>query len=230
MRNYLFFLAFMFLSYHINAQETGEQSFGAWYTYGGSHKISNKLSLNSLAQLWLYETTGNFNLGILLAGVNYHVNPQLTGSLGYAYLNIDPSFEELYEQTNIGEHRLFEEIKLKNKVGKVSIFHRYRLEQRFMDFGDRTDFQQRMRYRFQTILPLTRIFFINIYDEIILNLQNEAFSQNRLYAALGIKCHKSLSVQMGYLKNHFRTKAYDRFQLGIFIRTDLRVKGSLNNS
>ena len=71
-------------------------------------------------------------------------------------------------------------------------------------------------------VPLTDIFFLNFYDEIFINLQNEAFGQNRLYAAVGINVTDNLSMQFGYLKNHFRETDFDRLQLGVFYNTDLR--------
>ena len=44
-----------------NAQETGEDKFGAWYMYFGTNKISDKLSIHTEAQFRYYETTSNFN-------------------------------------------------------------------------------------------------------------------------------------------------------------------------
>ena len=71
-------------------------------------------------------------------------------------------------------------------------------------------------------VPLTDIFFLNLYDEIFINLQNEAFGQNRLYAAIGVNVTDNLSMQFGYLKNHFRNTDFDRLQVGLFYNPDLR--------
>ena len=76
----------------------------------------------------------------------------------------------------------------------------------------------------QVTLPLTDIFFLNFYDEIFINLQNEAFGQNRLYGALGINITENLSIQAGYLKNHFTDTNFDRLQFGIMYNPDLRKK------
>ena len=65
---------------------------------------------------------------------------------------------------------------------------------------------------------------MNFYDEIFLNLQGDVYGQNRLYAALGVNVTDNLSVQAGYLKNHFPTRNYDRLQIGVIFNPDLRKK------
>jgi hypothetical protein len=95
------------------------------------------------------------------------------------------------------------------------------LEQRFIDFGETTDTQHRARYRLQVTLPLTDTFFVNVYDEVFLNLQDQAFGQNRLYMALGVHITDNSSLQLGYLKNHFNSVNFDRIQVGIFFNPDL---------
>ena len=205
-----------------NAQETGEDNWGTWYMYFGTNKISDKLSIHTEAQFRYYETTSNFNQMLLRTGLNYHINSDAIATLGYGYISTDGSFEELLNEENSNEHRIFEQFILKNKVGEFLFEHRYRLEQRFLEYQDVTDTQHRARYRLQVTLPLTDIFFLNFYDEVFINLQNEAFGQNRLYGALGVNVTENLSIQAGYLKNHFSDANFDRLQFGIFFNPDLR--------
>jgi len=157
-------------------------------------------------------------------------------TFGYAYINTDPNFSDnriifgdiLTDDLRLNEHRIFEQFILKDKVWEVLFEHRYRLEQRFITVGEESDPEfesrtdHRARYRLQVTLPLTDIFFLNFYDEIFINLQREVFDQNRLYAALGVNVTENLSVQAGYLKNHFRTVNFDRLQIGVFYNPDLR--------
>ena len=142
--------------------------------------------------------------------------------MGYGYISTDGTFEEPAGEINSKEHRIFQQFILKNKVGEFRFEHRYRIEQRFIDFGPTTDTQHRARYRLQVTLPLTDVFFLNFYDELFINLQDEAFGQNRLYAALGLNITENSSVQLGYLKNHFSRINFDRIQIGIFYNPDLR--------
>jgi len=225
MKKHILLFALSLFAFNSFGQENGEQEFGAWYTVAVSNKISEKVSITTMAQLRLYETTDNLQIGLGLLGLNYNFSPMLTGTLGYFRLNIDNTFEDLVEENNINENRIFEQLTLKNSIGKVKLIHRYRLEHRFLNFANKpNDFQQRMRYRLQAIIPLSKTLFLNVYDEIILNLQKKAFSQNRMNASLGYKFNKNLNVQMGYLKQSFETIAYDRLVLGVYIKTDFSKK------
>lgn len=232
----IFLLVLVIFQVYVNAQETGEDNLGAWYMYFGTNRISQKFSIHTEAQFRYYEQAKNFNQLLLRTGLNYHINPDAMATFGYAYINTDPNFSDnriifediLTEDLRLNEHRIFQQFILKDKVWEVLFEHRYRLEQRFITVGEESDPEfatrtdHRARYRLQVTLPLTDIFFLNFYDEIFINLQREAFDQNRLYAALGVHVTENLSVQAGYLKNHFRTANFDRLQIGIFYNPDLR--------
>ncbi len=204
------------------AQEIGDDQLGSWFMYFGTNKVSEKLSIHTEAQFRYFGTAQNFNQLLLRTGVNYHINSDAIATLGYGYISTDGTFEEIPEEVNIKEHRIFEQFILKNTVGKFKFEHRYRLEQRFINFADRNDTQHRARYRLQITLPLSAVFFLNFYDEIFLNLQDDVFGQNRLYGAIGAHVFKNTSVQVGYLKNHFPSANFDRLQIGVFYNPDLR--------
>ncbi len=206
------------------AQEIGDDDLGSWHMYFGTNKIAEDWSIHTEGQLRYFEAAKNFNQLLLRTGLNYHINPNAIVTLGYGFIETDGTFEEIQNEVNAKEHRIFQQLILKNKVGEFKFEHRYRLEQRFIDFGDRNDTQHRARYRLQVTLPLTDIFFLNFYDEIFLNLQDSVYGQNRLYFALGINVTDNLSVQSGYLKNHFPSANFDRLQVGVFWNTDLRKK------
>ncbi|MEO9511484.1 MAG: DUF2490 domain-containing protein [Flavobacteriaceae bacterium] len=222
MRKIISLVVLLTLINQVKAQQSGEDEWGAWYMYFGTNKISNRLSIHTEAQFRFYETTNNFNQLLLRTGLNYHINPNAIGTAGYGYISTDGTFEESAGEINAKEHRIFEQFILKNKVWELLFEHRYRLEQRFLDFGDRTDTQHRARYRIQVTLPLTDTFFLNFYDELFINLQDDLFGQNRLYGALGIHITENSSVQFGYLRNQFTSAVFDRLQIGFFFNPDLR--------
>ena len=212
----------------LNAQETGEEELGAWYMYFGMNRFAERWSLHTEAQWRLYEVDRNFNQLLLRTGINYHIDKGVIATLGYAYIDTDPTFEDIPTQgvpfagNQISENRIFQQFILTNKVWEFSFEHRYRLEQRFINNQGENDTRHRARYRLQLTLPLTDTFFINFYDEIFINLQDNLFDQNRLYAALGVRITENSSIQIGYLKNHFRTTNFDRLQLALFYNPDLR--------
>lgn len=207
---------------HTNAQETGEDNWGAWYMYFGTNKVSDDLCIHTEAQFRYYEVTSTFNQLLLRTGLNYHINENAIATLGYGYISTDGSFEEFPGEENTSEHRIFQQFILKNNVGKFKFEHRYRIEQRFINNMAADLTEHRARYRLQLTYPINENWFLNAYDEVFVNLQEPIFGQNRLYGAIGYKFNDNLSIQLGYLKNHFTGINFDRFQLGIFFNTDLR--------
>ncbi|RIV42180.1 DUF2490 domain-containing protein [Flagellimonas pelagia] len=215
-------LVFLFGCLVVKAQQPGEDKLGAWYMYFGTNKVSERFSIHTEAQFRFYETTSNFNQLLLRTGLNYHINPDAIATLGYGYISTDNTFYEFPDEIDSKEHRVFEQFILKNKVWEFLFEHRYRLEQRFLDFGDATDTQHRARYRLQMTLPLTDTFYLNFYDELFINLQDDLFGQNRLYAAVGVNITENSSLQVGYMRNQFSDAVYDRFQVAVFYNPDLR--------
>jgi hypothetical protein len=208
-------LVFSSVSTTLTAQQTGEDELGGWYMYFGTNRLSDRWSLHTEAQWRHYEWQGNFNQLLLRTGMNYHIDEGTT-------FEDTPAQDGFFAGNFFLEHRIFEQFILHNKVWEFGIEHRYRLEQRFLDFGEESDTQHRARYRLQVTLPLTNTFFINLYDEVFLNLQDDVFGQNRLYAALGIHITENSNLQVGYLKNHFTGANFDRIQVAVFYNPDLR--------
>jgi hypothetical protein len=172
-----------------------------------------------------YEFGSNFNQLLLRTGVNWHINKSTTASVGYGYISTDGTFNEPTGEQNTLEHRLYGQFTSKNTLGKFKATHRYRFEQRFIDSPiSGNDTQYRVRYLLRVSYPIYKNWFISAYDEIFINLKEPVFSQNRLYAAVGYHLNSNITTQVGYLKNHFTGKNYDRFQIGIWYKLDLRDK------
>lgn len=209
----------------LTAQETGEDDFGAWYMLFTTNKVSDKLSIHAEAQYRNYEIASNFNQLLLRTGLNYNLSDKAMGTFGYAYITTDGTFEEPAGEENTIEHRIYQQFVLKNKVGKLAFSHRYRFEQRFIDSpSSGTDTQFRFRYFLRLTYPLNSTWFLTAYNEVFINAQAPTFGQNRLYGALGYNVHANLAIQAGYLKNHFSSQAFDRFQIGVFLKTDFTKK------
>lgn len=231
-------LFFLIVVQTATAQQTGESEKGIWYMYFGMNKVAERLSVHTEAQFRYYETSSNFNQLLLRTGLNYHINKNAIATAGYAYIKTDPNFSDsrvifgdiLVDDLRLNEHRIFEQFILTNKVWELAFEHRYRLEQRFITVGEENDpefersTKHRARYRLQVTLPLTNTFFLNFYDEIFINLQDNLFDQNRLYGALGVRITENSSMQFGYLRNQFSNAVFDRWQIGLFFNPDLRKK------
>ncbi|MEQ3656013.1 MAG: DUF2490 domain-containing protein [Dokdonia sp.] len=211
------------------AQNTGEDQTGAWYMLFTNNRLSESLSLHAEAQHRNYEIGSRFNQLLLRTGLNYHLSDQAMLTMGYAYIATDGTFEEPPGEENTQEHRIYQQFVLRNKVGKLAFSHRYRLEQRFIDSpinGNLTEY--RARYFLRLTYPLSEKWFLTAYDEVFINLQSPTFGQNRLFGAVGYHVSRQLSIQGGYLKNHFTNTVFDRLQLAVFLKTDWRKKDVSN--
>lgn len=206
----------------MSAQNNGEDNLGGWYMYWGTNRITERSSIHTEAQLRYWKVISNFNQLLLRTAYNYHIEEHAIASIGYAFILTDNTFEEPSGDEDSRENRIFEQFVLRNTVGSVQFEHRYRLEQRFINFGNESDTRHRARYRLQVTIPIGKKWFVNTYDEIFINLQDNVFDQNRLYLAMGYKFSAITSVQFGYLKNHFPTAHYDRLQFALVINPDFR--------
>ena len=208
---------------YTNAQQDGQDDLGSWFMFFGNTRLSDRISISPEVQYRTYEFGSNFNQLLIRSGINWHLNKNTTATLGYGYITTDGTFEEPTGESNTIEHRLYGQFTSKNTLGKFKTTHRYRLEPRFIDSeASSSNTQYRTRYLVRITSPITETWFISAYDEVFINLQEPVFSQNRLYAALGYVINKNIVTQVGYLKNHFTGKHYDRLQIGIWYKLDLR--------
>ena len=221
-----FLLLFLIgLIFNGNCQNDGQDKLGSWTMLFTNNKISEKMSIHAEAQYRNYEFAQNLNQLLLRTGLNYSIADHAIVTAGYGYITTDSSFEELAGEKNTVEHRIYEQFVLKNKIGKLNFSHRYRLEQRFISNpNSKTQTLHRARYFLRVTYPLNDQLYATAYDEVFVNLKSPHFGQNRLYGALGYKFSPKLRAELGYLKNTFDSKNFDRFQAAIFINTDLRKK------
>ncbi|WP_299550399.1 DUF2490 domain-containing protein [Seonamhaeicola sp.] len=229
MKRYIFLIILVFSLNSSFAQAPVEEQMGSWFTYGGTYRISDKVSLSNCVQSWHYEVADNFNFLFTNIAVNYHVSPKLTTSLSYGFMDIDSGFNK--EGIHTYENRLFEQIGYKHKLGKLPFDHRIRLEQRFLDKPEPTDdiLHNRFRYRLGTKITLNKTFFIRLNNEYIWTVQtkkNDGFDENRAYGALGINVFKSANLQVGYLNRKIKGMNLHRLQLSLFYKADFRNKKS----
>lgn len=185
--------------------------------YFGSHKISEKWGLHLEAQLRRNEIVSKPQQWLLRTGINYHINPNIFATVGYAYIMTHP-YGGLPVQTSFPENRLWEQIQIKNQAGAFEIISRFRLEQRFSQnpvlidknyepgdaiYTNRVRQLNRVSIPFKGKIINDKSLYISAYDEMMVNFgKNVAlniFDQNRAYLALGYKIPKLGRLEVGYL-------------------------------
>ena len=222
-------LLLLVLSLNITfAQSPVEDELGSWFTFSGNHEISDKVSFSTLIQAWDYELADNFNFILYNLSLNYAVSPKTTASLAYGFSDIDSGFET--NAPHNVENRLSEQVGYKHKLFKLPIDHRFRVEQRFLNKSGPNVIHNRLRYRLGMKITLNKTLFFRIHNEYLTTIGSkkvDAFSENRLYGALGIHVSKSANIQVGYLNRKIKKLSLHRLQLGLFYKADLRKKKEL---
>lgn len=207
-----------------NAQSTSpEDKLGAWYMFDATHRVADKFSIKTGGEFRTFEVFDNMNLLFYYIGVNYHLNKKTTLTLAHCYLDIDRSYA-IAGESHAYEHRPYEQLSYKQETFKLPLLHRLRLEHRFLNYKHAHTTLHRLRYRLGTKINLNKTLFINIRNEVFANLQDEVFTENRFYTALGFNISKMSNIQVGYLNHEINKSNLNRFQLGLFIKTDLRKK------
>ena len=118
------------------------------------------------------------------------------------------------------ENRIILQAQIYTPIQKTNIQHRLRLEQRWItiESTSETEIKQRFRYRLQATIPLGNekieagTFFLNIYNELFINLHEISFDQNRLYGATGYQFTPSTNLQIGYLIQYKNEQVFHRLQ------------------
>jgi hypothetical protein len=212
----------VFISNNIKGQNPDE-NLGNWFMYFGTHKLSEKYSLHYETQLRNYELVSNFNQLLPRVGLNYHIDKNTSLTAGYAFIPTQNVFDQGWGEEMVAENRIWEQFILKNVVNRMKIRHRYRLEQRWVKLGEETTYKNRARYMLSVKLPISKNedspLFISLYDEIFLNISDNPFDQNRLFAALGYQFNKQMNFQVGYLRHRSGNSNLNRLQLAVFLNT-----------
>jgi len=205
-----------------------EYNLGSWLMYFGTHHLNEKLSIHYETQLRTYETSSNFFQLLPRAGLNYKIDDNSMVTAGYALIPTQKGFDEGWGNDMEIENRIWQQFILRNKVGNVSIRHRYRLEQRWIEKNDTTTYKNRARYMLSLKIPLSKNkdfpLFLSFYDEIFLNLSETPFDQNRLFGAIGFQLNKNMNIQAGYLRHRAGELDLDRLQLALFLNTGNKTR------
>ena len=201
-----------------------QEKTGDWMMYFGMNKISDKFSIHSEVQ-YRNHTVAPINIEQLLlrTGLNYHFSSSAFATAGYGYIS-SYDFESDQKNPESEEHRVWQQLIMVNKLGRVKFEHRYRIEQRWVN----DDYRNRLRYRLMIFLPLNKpkiekgALFIGVYDEIFVNTEKVFFDRNRLYGALGYQFYKTASFQVGMLRQQVNNFSKNYLQFALVFNPDFR--------
>lgn len=192
---------------------------GNWLIYIGNQKISPRWMLWNEVQHRNYNALGDLEQLLIRAGAGYDI-AEGKGNLlcGYGYIHARPYVGSENERADIIEHRIWQQIISRQNFGPLSVQHRYRFEQRFIEDQYRT----RFRYFLGLNLPLNkpkmerRAVYLALYNEVWLSPQRNVFDRDRLYGGIGYVFNEYLRMETAVMnqiyESHFRTQ----FQIALF--------------
>jgi hypothetical protein len=187
-----------------------------WLVYTGTFKLNPKLSIHTEYQWRRVDGLKNWQQGLLRTGINYAVHKDVSLNAGYAFAETFP-YGDYPNATAFPEHRVFEQVVLKQAIDKIELSHRFTLEQRFVarvsfvNNQKQTDWNylNRVRYRLRTEIPVNikkgsaNKWRIILQDELFIgwggNIGANIFDQNRVAVLLGYRLNKNIKMEAGYL-------------------------------
>lgn len=179
------------------------QSFdlGTWNILNYRYKIDDKWSAFGEAQIRSLLFYRHFHYYEYKAGINYHARPDLILSLAAGDYDTYAEGGSFVVPKNNDEFRLWPQILILHKVGKVRFEHRYRAEMRFTDFG----YRNRFRYRLGAQFPLVKkedgelLIKMMVANEIFFTDKEPYFERNRIMLGFNFEVTERLTLLLGYL-------------------------------
>lgn len=207
----------LMLPYSSAAQNS---DFGNWLIYIGNKKVDSKWNIHNEVQYRNYDAIGDLEQLLLRTGVGYNLSENNHNLLlGYGYILSQNYSADTEDKLDVNEHRIFQQFTSKQKIGNVSLSHRYRFEQRFVD----SDFKMRLRYFLAFKVPILKTetsptkLYLSAYNEVFLNTESDVFDRNRVYVGLGYQLNKNVRIETGYMSQLFENSSRDQFNLITFV-------------
>ena len=198
------------------ASKDFQNDLGLWSAVNVNVPITEKFqSRFQFSPRWLDDVT-DFNQFVLHALLGYKFNEHFSFYQGYAWsTRYIPNFKR--------EQRPYQELTISHNLKKLSVEHRFRFEERFIQ--DIEGITLRPRYRLKASYPLDKKerWALVLFDELFVNLNSHfggpqaGIDQNRIYAGINHKFSERISGDLGYQLQHQHTKGSNLETLNHFV-------------
>lgn len=197
-----------------------ESDLGNWLIYFGNKQINSKFNWHNEVQYRNYNAIGDLEQLLLRTGIGYNLTENNNNILlGYGYVLSENYIAGTDEKTGVNEHRIYQQFITKQNIHIVSLQHRYRFEQRFVE----DDFKLRFRYFLGLNIPVSnktledKTLYLSAYNEVFLNTEDNVFDRNRLYGGLGYKINQQLRFELGYMNQFLQNTSRDQINIMTFV-------------
>ncbi len=154
------------------------------------------------------DNSSRFTQGLIRPGVGYAMNKKTTVWLGYDWV---PTSRPLALKHPFNDHRIWQQLSLKDQYSFGTAISRTRLEQRFFDIPGSSDVTYRYRQMFKLSVPMPsvspKVSFV-VWNEIFVDLNTtdagikKGLNQNWAFAGIGYHLDKQTIVEIGYLNQY----------------------------
>jgi len=209
-------------------EKTSENVEQTWLGYFNNLRLSDKWGVaTDLHYRTRDDIASGSSIGILRAGLVYHINSQTRLIAGYAYVHNYPIAPHNFVARP--EHRPWQMVQWNTRNPNMQLVQNLRFEQRFRrkisneySLAEGYNFNYRFRYNFMMQVPLGKKKFepgalsLMMNDEIHVNMGKEIiynyFDQNRFFAGFNWQMNKTNHLQFGYTYVFLQLPAGNRYR------------------
>lgn len=202
------------LSFSLQSQSS---DLGNWLLLFGNKKFSDKFNWHHEVQYRNYDFGTDLEQLLLRTGIGKNVADNANVLLGYGFIRSE-NYTTSDIKSVVNEHRIYQQFITKQKISRLSLQHRYRFEQRFVE----DVFKLRFRYFLGLNYSLWKEtegpeeLYLSAYNEIFINTKQNVFDRNRLYGGLGYRLNESLKFELGYMNQFLSGGSRDQMNLVCF--------------
>ncbi|GAB3988861.1 hypothetical protein GCM10028807_12440 [Spirosoma daeguense] len=189
-----------------------------WFVYVGDHQLTDKWAIHTEYQWRRVGWISQQQQHLARVGLMRTLSERIDVSGGYTYFQSHRygTYPEVAERPE-PEHRIYQDVSLKDQLGKLQLTHRLRLEQRWL--GSRNErgdspvqewtYQNRIRYQISAEFPLQGSttddgeWYLNAFDELFIGfgqaVEDNVFNQNRLSGGIGYQFTEDAKLELNYL-------------------------------
>lgn len=197
------------------AQKKVENQQLIWYGYYNNLKFNENWNLNSeIQERQFYNPTAQHQL-VFRSNLERKLIADWNASVGMTLFLQNPNTPNSESNLTVPELRPDIGFSNKQKLGFLTINHRYKAEARFFHdvennrlVGGYRFSNFRLRYQIGLDVPIWKnekqqALIVKIKDEVMFNVGNKivknTFDQNRIYAAFNYKLNASYAFELGYM-------------------------------
>lgn len=204
MRLFIFLSFFIFFLLRANIARTQNNDLGGWYIVNFNYFFNPKLNLYSEINARSQHAVNDFYYHEIKSGLSYNLKPNISFLLGFGNYETYTSPGNFKKPVMSNEYRLWEQFTLSNKISRLKLEHRYRIEQRWIN----SEYRNRFRYRLTASVPINKpaitanTFFVAASDEVFFTDIKPNFIRNRFYGGIGYRFKKLFTLQTGILRQY----------------------------